>query len=249
MIRSLTMKIALMTMLASCASMPTAVAMNGPDPKKLTVATFDISGRKLLLPLPSSRTTKDLDEVRQPMATKIDIESFTSPVTLVQEMWDWRSPLHFFGSISVTTSVHAVPRGVDPSCKGSLQQMFVKEFDDKTKESIRLGGKKEYLPRYSVHPSLLQLTDAAALVYEKSANYDFSKHAFGENVSEYYVVPVSARAYLEIGFELFGGGDPAVKSADWRPQAQAVKQAILKGIRFEGNWPALHDCGSANSQN
>jgi hypothetical protein len=250
MMRKVVVQLFIMTMLASCASMSVAVAMIGPDPKSLKVVTFDISERKFLLPLPSSRMTKDLDEVRQPMATRIDIEKLHStPTKLLDDMWDWRSPLHLYGSLGITALVYAAPVGINPSCGSSLKQMLAEEFEAKRRESLRLGGKEEYLPDYSVHPSLLQLTDATALVYERSANYDFSKHAFGENGIEYYVIPVSDRAYLEIGFKLFGGGDPAIKPDDWLPRAEAVKRAILERMSFKGDWPALHDCGSVNSQN
>lgn len=231
MMLSTVMRLAIITALASCASMPLAVAMNGPDPKALTVATFDISGRKFLLPLPSLRMAKDLDEVRQPMATKIDIGNpHSTPTKLLDDMWDWRSPLHLYGSIGIKLHVESAVGNFDLTCRGAMTGMLQAKFVSSSKKFV--------LPVFHDVP---EIADGRAVSYRWTA---FSEDKKGENDEESFVIALSPHEYLNLRVNYYGGGDPAIKPADWLPLAEAVKQAILQGIRFEGNWPVLHECGS-----
>lgn len=235
MMLSLVMRLAMITTLASCAGVPLAIAMNGPDPKALTIVTFDISGRKLLLPLPSSRMTKDLDEVRQPMATRIDIKNPHSASTkLLDDMWDWRSPLHLYGSIGIKLYVESTAQNFDLTCREALTGMLQARFVS--------GGKKIALPTFRDVPGI---ADGRAVSYRWAA---FSEDQKGENDEESFAIALSPHEYLNLRVNYYGGGDPAIKPADWLPQAEAVKQGILQGIRFEGDWPELHNCGSGDGQ-
>ncbi len=231
MMQKLLMQLLIVVMLESCASMPMAVAMNGPDPKELTVVMFDISGRKLILPLPSSRPTKDLDEVRWPMTTKIDIERpYFSPTKLLDGMWDWRNALHLYGSIGIKLYVESAAQDFDLTCQSSLTEMLEAKFPS------HHGKIGEKLP---VFRDVVEIAGRRSVSYRWTA---FVEDKSGENDEESFAIALSAHDYLTLRVNYYGGGDPSVKPKDWLPRAEAVKQAILQGIHVEGNWPKLHEC-------
>jgi hypothetical protein len=220
----------IMMVLISCANVPVASAMNGPDPEKLNIETFDILGRKLLLPLPGSRATKDLEGVRTPILDRVDMESLrSSPVKLVSDMWDWRSLLHLYGSIGIKLYVESVAEGFDLTCRGALKESLRAKFASSGQ------GK---LPAFHAVP---EIADERAVSYRWGA---VRGGKIGENDEESFAIALSRREYLTLRMNYYGGGDPAVKPADWLPKAESVKHAILSGMRFEGDWPILHDCGS-----
>jgi hypothetical protein len=235
MMPAMMMRLLLITILTFCTSAPRAFAMNGPDPDNLMVATFDISGRKLLLPLPSSRSTKDLDEVRQPVVTRIDMATLHStPKKLLDDMWDWRSPLHLYGSIGIKLYVESVAFGPDLTCRGSLKEMLQAKFEMNSRSS-------ESNPK--VLPVFRDLTEAA--MRERVVSYRwtaFSQDKKGENDEESFVIALSSHEYVTLRMNYYGGGDPMIKPSDWLPRAEAIKQAIIQGMRLEGDWPVMRDC-------
>ena len=231
MIRALITRSLLITLLTSCVSVPRAAAMNGPDPEKLATVTFDISGKQLLLPLPNSYATKDLDGVRQPVLNKIDMNSRVLPVKLLDEMWDWRGLLHLYGSLGVKIYIETVGPSFDLTCRGSLEKMLREKFAAKSERDD-----KSVLPAFQTPPDIL---GGRVVSYRW---VDFNQHKNGENDEESFVIALSPKKYLTLRVNYYGGGDPSVKPSDWLPQAEAVKNAILHGARLEGDWPDEHDC-------
>lgn len=231
MMRHLLMQILVMIMLGAYASMPTALAMNGPDPKKLKVVTFEISGKGLRLPLPSSRATKDLDEVRQAIIIKFDIQNpYRTPTILLDDMWDWRSPLHMYGSVGIKLYVERAVPDFDLECRGALTAMLRSKF------ASAIGMGNQTLPTFT---EVTGIMDGRAISYRWAASRENNE---GEDDEESFAIALSSHDFLTLRMNYYGGGDPSVESSDWLPRADALKQAILQGVRFKGDWPTIHDC-------
>jgi hypothetical protein len=219
-------------MLACFMHLTSAMAMSGPDAKRLSVTTFQLSDLVLRIPLPMNGLSKDMPYPRIPFVTKLDINQPTQhTVMLVDDLWDWRGPFWegVHGSIAIKLSVDHVPRGVIVTCESSLRQMLQTQFDDEHREFVELGGQAQYARHYVIESQPRHLSGGAALVFGESGRYN----------TEFYIIPLSENVYLQIGFIFLSGGD---QYRDWQSQAQKLKDAIIKGIRFEGNWPELHAC-------
>lgn len=223
-----------------------ASAMTGPTPSQLRPVLIEISGRKLFFPLPDTKGTKSLDGVRLPIRTLVDIDSIgLEPVTLVSDMWDWRSLFHLYGSISVNAMVFKTHRQhLNAVCFADLRSILAEKNRLEREEFIRLGLGESHAPRYLMDSDPIELGGTKMLKY-RVVDYDFSLKTYDESKAvDFYVFPISSDSYLEIFFRYLGGGDPAVRVEDWRPKAAELGHAILAGLRFEGNWSQLTPCSN-----
>lgn len=213
-------------------------AMSGPDPNKLTVSTFDISGRKLLLPLPSLRPTKDLDEVRRPLMATLEIEKLAlSPTMLLDDMWDWKSFLHLYGSISIKVYAASTGGDSDVTCRENLVKILRSKLGFANRSNPSRSTAKVVLPIFQ--------TDVREIVGRRAVSYRWRAYSHDKDVEddeELFAVALSESSYLTIRINYYGGGDPAIAPSEWLTRADDVKRSILEGIRFNGEWPKVREC-------
>lgn len=215
-----------------------AVTMAGssPDPKNLTITTFELSERRLELPLPSSGLSKDAPRFKRVLKIDLDgeIEAQRTPVVLLDDLWDWRSGVllrGLRGSMAIKVVAHRAPPGVALDCETELRRMLEMQLATKLREFIDAGGEERYRPRFSLLPGPIRLAGAKALAYTNRGFSDW----------ESYVIPVTKRIYISVDFSFFANSRSA-KSADWRQSAELMKETIVRGMRFEGDWIPLQKC-------
>lgn len=207
-----------------------AMAFTGPYADSLKPVLFDLSGRQITVPLPTKGLSKDLD--RTPFVTNADLDQLPpqGPVMLVDELWDWSG---FFwqgvrGSVAIKVSVDNAPSGISLHCEESVRQMLTDQFKREKDEFFRLGGQPKYMSNYLLDPHPHLIDGIPALYFGERGRY----------TADFYVMPVTDRAYVRLGFIFLRNSD----DQNWLTDAMALEKAILDKIRFGGPWMRMESC-------
>lgn len=213
----------------------TAMARSAPNPKKLVPITFHLSGRQFVFPVPRDGLSKDVPRFKPVL--DVDLDGLPAKekkwVLLLKEMWDWPAGFLFniHGSLRIYVVAYAAPDGVEANCESDLRRMINAQVEGEMKHFKEVGGQERFRPQITLLPNSIPLSGGRALVYVDK----------GFNDDENYVIPVTSRSYLVVRFIFYDESYPK-KNPDWRRSAAQMKEAILAGMRFDGDWSPLREC-------
>lgn len=208
-------------------------ANSGAKSIELASHTFEMEGLRLIVPVPSSAPSRDLPRVEVPLDIGLEVLERTQRAqNIFEKMWDWRVGIFrkVIGSIVVRVTLIAPAEKLE--CREDIQTDVQSRLQKRIDRIRRLGAKEHLLPQIT-GPLLLRTQPTAVFSMDEQGTYEVRS----------IIAAVGTNAYIEISTTIMKGNPD--KSGTWRSAALETADAVLSGVRFEGEWPDLPSCERA----